>query len=174
MNGYSNLFQRLACEAFPNADLLPFAVADGIAVEQAVKNGKTGNKLFDFVFAELADLPANTGSALNALGYKVAASETARRLQAASKMLATIAEAVQTQTRHGPVEAKAQWLREHGYVIVERDPRLNTNYAGRYMVTEADFEQDELPTEDASNGPFCVVGDNLVALVEEAFEAVAT
>ena len=65
---------------------------------------------------------------------------------------------------------QAEWLRDHGWFVGDRDPRLNTKYPGKFMVTENDFEDYELPTEDGSNGPWCIVGDNLDALTKEAFD----
>jgi len=63
-----------------------------------------------------------------------------------------------------------QWLVEHGYFVGDRDPRLNTKYPGRFMVTEDDFATYPLPTKDGSNGPWCIVGDDLDALVKQAFD----
>lgn len=63
-NGYVSGLQQSACEAFPNADLLPIALSDGRAVTQAVENRTTGNSLFDFVFIETSDLDdLDTGEA---------------------------------------------------------------------------------------------------------------
>jgi len=38
------------------------------------------------------------------------------------------------------------------------------------MVCEDDPEIYELPTEDGSNGPWCVVGDDMDALIKTAFD----
>lgn len=65
-------------------------------------------------------------------------------------------------------EQKIATLREHGFVVGERDPRLNTNFAGAFMVAEA-HEESELPTQDGRNGPWCVVGDDLPTLVEMGY-----
>lgn len=59
-------------------------------------------------------------------------------------------------------------LEDFGFVIGNRDPRLNTNYPGRYMVVEA-HDESELPTEDGRNGPWCVVGDDIDELIRMAF-----
>jgi hypothetical protein len=68
-----------------------------------------------------------------------------------------------------PLDQKRAYLDAMGFRIGERDPRgINTNYPGRYMVAE-DYGDDELPTEDGSNGPWCIVGDDLDALITEAF-----
>jgi len=60
-------------------------------------------------------------------------------------------------------------LEDYGFVIGERDPRLSTDYSGKYMVAES-YDEDELPTRDGSNGPWCVVGDNLDELIKDAYE----
>jgi hypothetical protein len=66
------------------------------------------------------------------------------------------------------VEQKQVWLKAHGFVVGPREARLNTKFPGAYMVAET-FEEDDLPTLTASNGPFCIVGDDLSALIEEGF-----
>jgi hypothetical protein len=67
------------------------------------------------------------------------------------------------------VPAMRDWLVARGYIIGDRDPRLNTKYPGKFMVVEGDFEEHELPTEDGSNGPWCIVGDHLHGLIIDAF-----
>ena len=59
-------------------------------------------------------------------------------------------------------------LREWGFVVGKRDPRINTRFEGSFMVVES-HEESELPTEDGRNGPWCIVGDDLAALVREAY-----
>lgn len=54
-----------------------------------------------------------------------------------------------------------------GFKVGTRDPRINTNYPGSYMAAE-EHQYSELPTKDGSNGPWCIVGDDLTALVNEA------
>lgn len=61
-------------------------------------------------------------------------------------------------------------LERMGFIIGPRDSRTNTNYPGRYMVAEA-YTEDELPTEDGSNGPWAIVGDDLDELIVMAAEA---
>lgn len=68
---------------------------------------------------------------------------------------------------------KRACLEAYGYTVGDRDPRANTNYAGRFMVIEA-HEADELPTKDGRNGPWCVVGDNLNNLIARAYEALVS
>lgn len=58
-------------------------------------------------------------------------------------------------------------LAEYGWIVGKRDPRLNTDYAGEFMVCEP-FEECEVPTRDGSNGPWCVVGDDLEKLIVDA------
>lgn len=67
-------------------------------------------------------------------------------------------------------EEKIAALRANGYIVGARDPRLNTNYAGAFMVVEEGYTDDELPTKDGSNGPWCIVGDDLAALVDTAYD----
>lgn len=67
-------------------------------------------------------------------------------------------------------DEKVAALRNLGFVVGERDPRLNTNYPGAFMVVEAGYTEDELPTEDGSNGPWCIVGHDLTELVREAYD----
>lgn len=59
-------------------------------------------------------------------------------------------------------------LERMGFTIGKRDPRLNRKFAGAFMVVEW-HEESELPTDDGSNGPWCIVGGDLPALVEDAF-----
>lgn len=67
------------------------------------------------------------------------------------------------------IETMRRKLEENGFTIGKRDPRLNTDYAGRYMVVE-EHDEYELPTRDGSNGPWCIVGDDLDELIREAYE----
>ena len=59
-------------------------------------------------------------------------------------------------------------LRQWGFIVGKRDPRLNTRFSGAFMVCES-FEPAEVPTKDGSNGPWCIVGDDLTLLVEQAY-----
>jgi hypothetical protein len=65
-------------------------------------------------------------------------------------------------------QAKLRWLLDHGFKCGIRDPRINTNYQGAYMVAEY-YEDDELPTRDGSNGPWCIVGDDYRDLIQRAY-----
>jgi hypothetical protein len=68
------------------------------------------------------------------------------------------------------LEQKKKELTEHCWKFGKRDERLNTNYAGKFMVAEDFDEEDfELPTLDAGNGPWCIVGDDLDLLINEAY-----
>ena len=72
------------------------------------------------------------------------------------------------QTAH-----KIAVLESYGFTVGERDPRLNTDYEGAFMVVEAsyhDIGDYELPTANGANGPWCVVGDDLDELVETAYD----
>ncbi|KKL89013.1 hypothetical protein LCGC14_1918870 [marine sediment metagenome] len=64
---------------------------------------------------------------------------------------------------------KVMFLLSYGWTVGQRNPQLNTNYPGSYMAVEP-FEDDELPTLDGGDGPWCIVGDDLDALINEAYE----
>ena len=61
-------------------------------------------------------------------------------------------------------------LASKGFVIGARDERINTDYAGKFMVAEA-YGESELPTQNACQGPWAIVGDDLDALIQEAYES---
>ncbi len=67
---------------------------------------------------------------------------------------------------------KVACLRLYGFVVGPRDPLINRHYRGAWMVAEA-HEPSELPTDDGSNGPWCVVGDDLHQMVDDAFDFLA-
>lgn len=64
---------------------------------------------------------------------------------------------------------KAQALRALGFQIGARDPNLNRAFKGKFMVAEARNPEDPYPTDDAGDGVFCIVGDNLDYLIDQAF-----
>jgi len=67
-------------------------------------------------------------------------------------------------------------LEAFDFTIGERDDRLNTDFDGNFMVVEAVDEtinEYDLPTRDGSNGPWCVVGDDLDSLVDTAYDYLA-
>lgn len=66
-------------------------------------------------------------------------------------------------------DEKAAFLRSYGWHVGERDPRLNTDFAGKFMCCEP-FGEDETPTRDGSNGPWCIVGDDLSDLIATAHD----
>ncbi|MDE4914367.1 hypothetical protein PQI07_27225 [Methylobacterium sp. 092160098-2] len=51
----ANEFQKLLLAAYPNQDMLNFDPTDERQVEDAVREGSTGDTLFDFLWKELAD-----------------------------------------------------------------------------------------------------------------------
>ena len=67
------------------------------------------------------------------------------------------------------VQAKKSKLVAWGFVVGDRDLRLNTAYSGKFMVVES-HEESELPTADGSKGPWCIVGDDLDELINEAYD----
>jgi len=66
-------------------------------------------------------------------------------------------------------DSKSAFLRSHGWHVGARNSRLNTDFGGAFMCSEP-FEEADLPTADASNGPWCIVGDDLPMLVDEAYD----
>lgn len=59
-------------------------------------------------------------------------------------------------------------LDSFGFIVGERDPAMNTNFAGRFMVCEPYESGHSQP--DGSGGIWCVVGDDLDMLMIEAVE----
>lgn len=66
------------------------------------------------------------------------------------------------------IEEMRKALVDRGWIIGERDPRLNTDFRGQFMVAEP-YEECELPTRNAANGPRCIVGDNPDEFIESAY-----
>lgn len=62
---------------------------------------------------------------------------------------------------------KVRDLHEAGFYVGVRDPDRNRAFIGRFMVCE---HLSCGPTDDASSGGFCIVGDDMRALVEDAHE----
>lgn len=77
---------------------------------------------------------------------------------------------VKTVTCHSHDDHKLIWLKAYGFVIGDRDPKINTNFSGNYMVSEQ-YGPDEVPTKDGRNGPWCVVGNDLKILIDAAYGA---
>lgn len=67
------------------------------------------------------------------------------------------------------MKAKIQFLESYGWIVGERNPLIMTDFSGGYMCCEP-YEDDELPTKDGVNGPWCLVGDDLEVLIEGAYE----
>jgi len=73
---------------------------------------------------------------------------------------------------------KLVWLANNGYQVGPRDPRLNTKFEGSFMIVEAGYQDDVLPnhilhTEDGRNGPWCIVGNDLSSLIDEAYRSLS-
>lgn len=64
---------------------------------------------------------------------------------------------------------KTEFLESYGWTVGERNPQLHTDFLGAFMCVEP-YEEEELPTKDGANGPWCVVGDNLEELIDAAYE----
>lgn len=69
--------------------------------------------------------------------------------------------------RTSPFEM-ALFLYSRGYYIGPRDKYRNTDHEGLWMVCGDPVS--EVATTDASTGGFCIVGDDLDALIREAYE----
>jgi hypothetical protein len=67
------------------------------------------------------------------------------------------------------IEQKRTYLETLGYFCGARDTRLNTKFPGKFVVTDNDWKEYHLPTQDGSNGPWCIVGDSLDDLICQAF-----
>ena len=65
------------------------------------------------------------------------------------------------------IAEKQAALLAYGYIVGERDLHMNTAHPGNVMVAEA---HSSIPTKDGSNGPWCIVGNDLAALIDEAYE----
>ena len=61
---------------------------------------------------------------------------------------------------------QVEWLLSHGYFVTARDPKRNTDFEGDFMVCQ---DLNEAGGKDASNGEYCIVGDDLGDLVNEAY-----
>lgn len=59
-------------------------------------------------------------------------------------------------------------LNKAGYYVGPRDPARNQAFLGEFMVCEVETLS-EPPSDDAKDGGFCIVGNNLFELVETAF-----
>ena len=68
------------------------------------------------------------------------------------------------------IDQQRTWLMNHGFVIGARDRRRNTDYEGDFMVAHPIEDESLLPTTDARDGGFCVVGEDLDQMVREAFD----
>ena len=63
--------------------------------------------------------------------------------------------------------APRERLEAAGFLVGDRDPGRNRAWEGRFMVAEPLDAGDEYPTDDASGGAWCIVGDDLDALMRE-------
>lgn len=66
-------------------------------------------------------------------------------------------------------DKRAKALEAEGFYIGPRDPNRNKAFQGEWMVAE---DLDVGPTDDASTGGFCIVGDDLDALVNDAYDLI--
>lgn len=80
-----------------------------------------------------------------------------------------VAETFPTEIEAEAFRAKLVALLDWDFKIGKRDARINTDHPGEFMVAES-HEESELPTKDGSSGPWCIVGDDFAALVNEAYK----
>lgn len=64
-------------------------------------------------------------------------------------------------------QEKIRVLRNHGFIVGERDPKMNMKFEGKFMVAEPYDPGHSQP--DGSGGTWCIVGDDLPELVDIAF-----
>ena len=64
-------------------------------------------------------------------------------------------------------EQRKKELIKHGFFVGKRDPKRNRAFRGKFMV--CDREALKEPPSDSATGAFCVVGDNLPALIVDAY-----
>lgn len=71
------------------------------------------------------------------------------------------------RVREAATSDKASALQRAGFVVGGRDHNLNRRFPGAFMVAEP-YPEGTI-SDDAGNGPWCIVGDNLAELVAEAY-----
>lgn len=64
------------------------------------------------------------------------------------------------------MDDKRKFLEDRGFIIGERDPNMNTAFAGRFMVAEPYEAGHTQPDGMGGDGVWCVVGDDLAHLIE--------
>lgn len=74
------------------------------------------------------------------------------------------------------LDGRIKVLRSLGWVVGDRDPKMNSKFDGAYMVVEDEYTPDYPGQADGSDGDgiWCLVGDDLSALVDEALSHVST
>ena len=65
---------------------------------------------------------------------------------------------------------KTAMLQAHGYYVGPRDPERNTDFPGAWMVAEPLPDDVKRPTKSAEDGAYCIVGDDLLKLIDEAYD----
>lgn len=63
---------------------------------------------------------------------------------------------------------KLAWLLEHGLLVQARDMHMNSDFPGEYMISE--WYETGHTQKDGSGGVWCIVGDDLGALICEAYD----
>ena len=65
------------------------------------------------------------------------------------------------------LEDKAS-LEKLGFIVGVRDPKMNTAFLGKYMVSEHYEENHTQVDGGQAHSVWCIVGDNLALLIEDA------
>lgn len=62
-----------------------------------------------------------------------------------------------------------QALIDAGFFVGKRDPLRNTDFEGIWMVAEPLPDDVQRPTKNAGDGAYCIVGNDLEQLINEAY-----
>jgi hypothetical protein len=65
------------------------------------------------------------------------------------------------------MEQMQRELEQAGFFVGKRDPNRNKAFRGQFMVCQ---DTTEGPSDDASTTSYCIVGDNLNALIRDAYD----
>lgn len=82
---------------------------------------------------------------------------------------------IHPETARPSSEEMERWLVQHGFFVGERNPRANSDHAGKFMVIDTDtlsiMNKTELTFPDAGDldGGWCLVGDDRAEIVWETY-----
>lgn len=73
-----------------------------------------------------------------------------------------------------PIAEQEAWLKDHGFVVMDRNPRANTDFPGSLMIIDTDtlsiLGKTELTFANASElDGWCIVGDDRDDLIQNTF-----